>query len=137
MWTYRQASGVLDHDGAIVGVGYSGAPGAKNLPSMQEVHSAGPIPRGLYTISGPCCTAQLAAVQNCPSCGGFGAHKHGPFVLRLTPDRANQMFGRGGFLMHGDSVAHPGTASQGCIVMDRAVREKVAMNADNRLEVIA
>lgn len=117
-WAYYQASGKLSHDGADVALGYSGAGEGKNNPAAQETHNVGPIPRGNYTISGPHDTVT-----------------HGPYVLPLTPDPANEMFGRSAFLIHGDSVVHPGTASEGCIIMPRAVREQVWASGDTSLTV--
>jgi Protein of unknown function (DUF2778) len=43
----------------------------------------------------------------------------------LTPDPSNDMCGRSGFLIHGDSVSHPGDASDGCIILSRAEREAI------------
>jgi hypothetical protein len=40
----------------------------------------------------------------------------------LTPDPANDMCGRGGFLIHGDSISHPGDASDWCISVTRSER---------------
>lgn len=121
MWTYHQASGVLDQDGAIIGVGYSGAPPlGKNNPAMQNVHCVGPIPAGFYTFGDP---------EDSP--------KLGPVAIPLIPDPANAMFGRSAFLMHGDSLEHPGNASEGCLIFSRDVRLRVAMSADNQLSVTA
>ena len=61
---------------------------------------------------------------------------HGPYKLALTPDPANQMFGRSGFLMHGDILEHPGCASEGCIIMPRDVREKMWESEDHALAVV-
>lgn len=83
---------------------------------MQDRHNLGPIPRGAYSISEP-----------------YDTTEHGPFVLRLTPDLGNEMFGRAGFLMHGDNATHD--ASQGCIIMPRAVRDQVAASGDKEIEV--
>lgn len=122
MWTYEQRSGELfDARGERAAIGYSGFDGGKNEPTWQEHPDLGPIPRGTYTIGAPECVQK--------------AGPHGPFVLRLTPDPDNRMFGRAGFLMHGDSVAHPGSASHGCIILRRAAREIVAASGDNRLHV--
>jgi hypothetical protein len=119
-WLYEQSTGALSRDGVTVATGYSGAGDGKNNPGMQDVPNVGPIPVGGYTIGEP---------HNTPS--------HGPFVMTLTPDRGNEMFGRSAFLMHGDSVSRPGTASQGCIIQARAIREEVAASGDNRLRVAA
>lgn len=118
-WIYEQATGRLLHDGERVAIGYSGAGDCKNDPSAQDVHNAGPIPRGTYTINAPVDTVT-----------------HGPYVLRLDPDPANDMCGRAGFLIHGDSVVHPGTASQGCIIMPKMVRQNVWDSGDHNLEVV-
>lgn len=118
-WRYAQASGWLSHDGVNVAEGYSGAGDGKNNPAMQDVHNVGPIPQGKYTIGEPSDTKT-----------------HGPYVMHLTPDASNDMFGRAGFLIHGDSVVNPGTASEGCIIMPRKVREEVWASGDRDLEVV-
>jgi hypothetical protein len=121
MWTYAQKTGALQQDGKAVGQGYSGADSGKNNPAMQAIHDVGPIPQGDWTISGP--------PKNTP--------EHGPFVLTLQPAAGTQTFGRTGFLMHGDSIKAPGTASKGCIIMARDVREQVWNSGDRDLEVVA
>jgi hypothetical protein len=120
MWTYAQKSGNLLQNGRLVGTGYSGGGEGKNDPTMQSMEDVGPIPQGNWTISGP--------PKDTP--------EHGPFVLTLTADSGTNTFGRDGFLMHGDSVAAPGTASKGCIIMPRAVREQVWSSGDLQLEVV-
>lgn len=122
MWTYKQSSGQLWHgDPEPVATGYSGAePDGKNNPTMQDVRDIGPIPCGAYTIGSP---------RNSPT--------HGPFALPLSPDPDNEMFGRSEFLMHGDSIEHPGQASEGCIIMPRNVRERVWNSSDHRLTVMS
>ena len=121
MWTYQQSTGQLtDANGTLVATGYSGAPAGKNDPTKQDVVKVGPIPRGNYAIGDP-----------------FSSPTHGPFAMHLTPDPANQMFGRDAFLMHGDSLEHPGGASEGCIIMPRPVREQKVWNSgDHTLQVI-
>jgi Protein of unknown function (DUF2778) len=119
-WTYSQKSGQLDQDGNKVAIGYSGAANGKNNPELQNVHNLGPIPQGDWTITGPPADTKT----------------HGPYVLRLTPEPETETFGRSGFLMHGDSKEHPGTASQGCIVVPRAVREQVWKSGDRDLKVV-
>lgn len=120
MIRYQISTGELTRDGVPLGAGYSGQPECKNDPSKCDAHDHGPIPPGLYTIGEP-----------------HDSQTHGPFVLPLTPHHDNEMYGRSGFLIHGDSVAHPGTASQGCIIMPRAVRETVHRLGDLELEVVA
>jgi len=123
MWTYQQRSGELERDGAAVGAGYSGFEAGRNNPAMQNQENVGPIPQGRYAIGAPQCVDSPGP--------------HGPFVLPLTPDPANEMFGRSGFLIHGDSIVHPGLASRGCIIMGRLIREEIAASGDAELTVTA
>src|ERR1700722_490640 len=120
VWTYVQKTGELLRDGLHFAFGYSGFDAGKNNPELERVEEVGPIPAGKYSIGTP-----------------YDTLTHGPFVLPLTPDPANEMFGRSAFLMHGDSVVDPGTASRGCIIMSRAVRKQVAASGDAELRVIS
>jgi hypothetical protein len=115
---YRQSTGEWI-GGDFSGTGYSGAPAGKNDPELQNVKDVGPIPQGRYTI-GP----------------AFDADPQGPVTMRLTPDPENEMFGRDGFLIHGDTDP-AGFASTGCIVLPLQVREQIASSDDKRLEVVA
>lgn len=123
-WYYEQRSGHLRHvqdDKPVERYlgGYSGCKEGKNSPECQHLKNIGPIPRGVYRIGDP-----------------FNSPTHGPYCLRLLPDVANEMFGRDNFLIHGDSHAHPGEASNGCIIQARAVREIIHDSGDRHLEVI-
>src|SRR4051812_38187159 len=122
MWIYQQATGkMLDADsGETIGVGYSGFRDGKNNARFEMMHSVGPIPCGMYTIQAPRDT-----------------NTHGPYVLALVPDEANEMYGREGFLIHGDSIKSPGTASLGCIILSRDVRERLWHQGDRRLQVVS
>jgi hypothetical protein len=118
---YHQGNGVvLTSSGQLAGVGYSGFGAHKNAPGDEDVVSEGPIPRGLYYIG---------------AVGDVDGGPHGPFVLPLRPDEANKMFGRSGFLIHGDSIAHTGSASHGCIVVPRSLRERINASSDRLLLV--
>lgn len=118
-WQYTQSTGEIKLNGELCGIGYSGAGSGKNNPEAEAQHNVGPIPRGGYTIGEPQDTTT-----------------HGPFVLRLTPVAGNFCCGRSGFLIHGDSVKNPGSASEGCIILPRAVRENIWESGDADLEVI-
>ena len=123
MWTYSQHAGILTaSDGSFAGQGYSGHGAGINNPALQNMPDVGPIPQGFYTMS-----------------PFFSDSVKGPLVCNLEPDATNQMFGRSGFMMHGDSVEHPGAeeASQGCIIMSHFVRQAVSRSGDNRLQVVA
>jgi hypothetical protein len=119
-FTYHQSTGELYYGNNLIGIGYSGMPPrGKNNPAAQDQHNVGPIPQGWYSIGPPHDTAS-----------------HGPFVMALTPDANNKMFGRAGFLMHSDSISHPGHASEGCIVISTEVRRNVWDSGDRRLNVV-
>lgn len=123
MWQYAQRSGKLSRDGVDIAYGYSGYGDGKNRSELQQVQNVGPIPRGRWTIGAP---------EHVHDVG-----PHGPFVLRLTPAEGTETYGRDGFLIHGDSIQHAGTASHGCLIFNRAVREEIAAMHDQDLEVIA
>lgn len=131
MFTYNQFSGRLTgtvRDAIFDYFGYSGCGDGKNNPAMQDAADVGPLPCGLYTI-------ELIADANGNPIDY--EHKKAP-VFRLVPDSTNEMFGRSGFLIHGDSIAEPGTASHGCMIENKAVRELIldaVRDGNNRLEV--
>lgn len=119
-WTYKQSSGELWHgDPEPVATGYSGAGEGRNNPALQAIHDVGPIPQGCWFIQGP----------------PFDSSTHGPYVLRLIPDDPAATFGRTGFLLHGDNQTH--TASAGCVIFARNVRERVWNSGDRELIVTA
>jgi len=121
MWTYRQTTGELLHNSTLVAKGYSGHAEGYNQPSLQRVRCVGPIPQGEWAFQGP----------------PFDSQSHGPYILHIVPKSNTDTFGRSGFLLHGDSVSHPGLASEGCIIMPRSVREQVWNSGDRDLEVVA
>ena len=119
MWIYHQSTGELYHDNSFEGGGYSGHGEGVNNPAMQNVRMVGPIPVGLYVF------------------GPFGDNPPmGPISSHLIPDPANVMFGRSGFLMHGDNSLDNESGSEGCIVMGRAIRQAVADSGDRSLTVV-
>ncbi len=119
MWTYTQVNGRLEKDGELIATGYSGFGAGKNNPAMQNVPNIGPIPLGEYEIGPPHDTVT-----------------HGPHVMALTPSAGTNTFGRDGFLIHGDSKVSPGTASHGCIILPRVVREQISVSGEMRVQVV-
>lgn len=120
---YVQQSGQWFRDGSFLAQGYSGYLHGLNNPGMQDVHDTGPIPQGFYTISGP----------------PYDSPEHGPFVMRLVPNVHNIMFGRDGFLIHGDLVnaaANPNAASRGCIILGKQYRMAIWDSQDRNLQVV-
>jgi Tlde1 domain len=119
MWVYEQKTGRISR-GSFAFVGYAGIGDGKNNPAAQEQHGVGPLPCGIYTIEAPVDTPT-----------------HGPFVLWLTPDPANPMYGRSAFGIHGDSISHPGLASEGCIIQSRDARNAIWNSGDHQLLVVS
>lgn len=125
MWIFAIKDGLFLRDSpsgveVLCRTAYSGVPEAKNDPSKQTVPNVGPLPTGAYWI------------------GGVSENKeHGPLAIRLIPIPQFAMYGRGGFLIHGDSIEHPGSASHGCIILPRSIRERLIASADRGLLVIS
>ena len=119
MWTWDQSAGLLSRAGKSWR-GYSGAGRGKNNQSMQAAQLVGPIPRGQWIIT-----------------GWKDSPKTGPKTLVLVPAPGTEACGRGDFRIHGDSIANPGTASHGCIILPRAVRDAIWASGDRALEVVA
>jgi Protein of unknown function (DUF2778) len=119
MWTYSQSTGEIRYGHIVVGAGYSGAGAGQNNPRLESLHQVGCIPRGQYRIQPP-----------------FIDPHRGPLCLPLKPAKENDMHGRAGFMIHGDSVSNPGHASEGSIVLPLEARKTVAMASDKDLEVV-
>lgn len=118
-WTYSQSSGKLLLNGTLVATGYSGHDDGLNNPVLQNEAQIGPISQGAYTI-GP-------VTANHPG--------KGPVVMELHPKLGTQVFGRSGFLIHGDNSELDHTASHGCIILGRPTREQIAASSDRDLVV--
>lgn len=106
-WKYSQSTGEIRFNIAKIATGYAGRGHAKNQPAMEHLRSLGPIPRGEYEIQAPRASART-----------------GPYVLPLIPVGHNAL-GRTDFQIHGDSRSNPGSASSGCIILPRRIREKI------------
>jgi len=118
MWTYSQSSGKLYHNSSYLGTGYAGHGQGLNNPKMEMVHSVGPLPKGLWII------------------GMFFDDKHlGPCVAALKPTD-QEVYGRGGFFIHGDNKLMNHTASDGCIILARYLREAIRDSKETELQVI-
>ncbi|MGN6270854.1 MAG: tlde1 domain-containing protein [Sphingomonas sp.] len=119
MWIWDQSAGELRRDGTVVSRGYAGCGRGKNNPAMQAAVGVGPIPRGHWLIAGVHDSATT-----------------GPYTIVLEPQPGTNTFGRSAFRIHGDSIAHPGEASHGCIILPRAIRERIMRSGDRELEVV-
>ena len=85
---------------------------------MQQVSKVAPIPEGTYSIGPP----------------HLSPHT-GPISMCLFPESSAHTFGRSAFLIHGDYVKEPGTASHGCIVLPGEARGAIAASSDRTLQV--
>lgn len=122
MWTYHQKTGALvNPEGQQIARGYAGHGVGRNNPTMQDVPDIGPPPCGIYDVG-----------------AAFDSPRHGKYCLPLEPRPENKMYGRSGFLMHGDEVEHPGMglASHGCIIQAKMIRMLVGTSNDRVLEVV-
>jgi hypothetical protein len=123
-WIYRQRTGELcrELEGglAILGHGYSGIHKGKNNPDMEHIKGIGPIPCGEYDVIGPPTSSVI----------------RGPYVLGLLPTENTDTHNRFGFLIHGDSVANPGLASHGCIILRKNLREAIWTSNDHKIRVV-
>lgn len=123
MWLYEIVTGRFSRDVPsgveLLAIGYSGYEFGKNAATQQPVRNVGPLPTGAYWIG---------EARDTP--------EHGPVVMPLMPVPQFATYGRSGFLIHGDSIARPGGASHGCIILPRPVRERIAGSSDRGLIVI-
>lgn len=118
MLGYIQLSGAILVDGKVIGTGYSGHGDGLNAPDMEGCVDIGPIPAGLWAV-GP----------------WEALHLHlGPTVARLTPI-GHDAHGRTGFFVHGDSASLDHSASHGCIIAGRAIREALRDSGQTQLLV--
>lgn len=124
MWKFAIRSGSLCAvDGKIVAHGYAGGNCGKNKeginnPDMTNVKFVGPLPCGSYSFGQPVLQSHL-----------------GPFAIPLIPDSTNTMFGRGSFYVHGDTTPS-GNASEGCIILPRAIRNSMWASTDHKIQVV-
>jgi len=117
MFTYSQSTGILSH-GEPLGKGYSGHGQGLNNPKLEMVHNLGPIPKGVWEIG-----------------YWFDDHHLGVCVAALRPTD-QEVFGRGGFFIHGDNFKMNHTASDGCIILSRQLREAIKSSNETQIKVL-
>lgn len=116
MLNFAQSDGEIALDDVHEGYGYSGLGEARNNPDMEDVRGMGPIPRGPYRI-GP----------------AYHHPKLGPLTFDLTPI-GHAAHGRSAFRIHGDNKS--GTASHGCIIAGRTIRQRIRDDNETVLQVV-
>lgn len=118
MLNYSQTTGLLSKDGKALGYGYSGRDKGLNSTDHEIVKNLGPIPRGLWEI------------------GVFSPKSAlGPVVAALRPIGGQNVFGRGGFFIHGDNSKLNNSASHGCIILSRRLRELIRDSGEKQIVV--
>ncbi len=120
MWIWDQSAGELRRDGKTVSRGYAGSGRGLNNPAMQAAAGTGPIPRGRWRIT----ELRLTGAST------------GPYTLVLVPCDGTDSCGRSEFRIHGDNTRLDHSASHGCIILPRAVREAIWASGDRELEVV-
>lgn len=121
MLTWKISTGELfGPDASFWAKGYSGHFEGVNNPAKQDQPNVGPIPAGNWTF-GPAHTSP----------------RTGAFAMDLTPCEGTNTFGRSDFEFHGDLIGHVGEelASHGCIILGRAIRERINALTDRTLLV--
>ncbi|PZO60398.1 MAG: hypothetical protein DI635_15475, partial [Pseudoxanthomonas suwonensis] len=98
--------------------GYAGRGDCLNRPECVSQVGGGPIPPGRWKIGRP-----------------YDSKRVGKFALPLTPGEDTATHGRSAFRIHGDNRKLDNSASSGCIVLPRRVRERVARGPDKELIV--
>lgn len=118
-WVYKVSARAFYLNGTYkFNAEYSGRPGYWNDSANECVSGKGPLPRGTYTIG-----------------KAFAHYKAGSYTMRLTPYVENPMCGRDGFMIHGNSTAHPTQASDGCIILNLPQRKQLNDSSDKILVV--
>ena len=113
-YIYTQSTGIITYSNkTVISMGYAGGacgmhPENVNDHLSQAMHGVGPLPCGLYS---------MGVVADHP--------KLGAYAIPLIPDKNNQMFGRGGFFIHGDNSKLNHSASEGCIILPHNVRTAI------------
>jgi len=67
---------------------------------------------------------------------GAANNRRGSLTIPLIPSSSNQMFGRSGFLIHGDNSCGCDSASEGCVILPRWVRELLNDSDDREFRVV-
>jgi RHS repeat-associated protein len=128
-WIYYESTGTMLHVDSngyadYAAKGYAGIGAGYNNPDMQGVKNIGPLPQGGYTIQ-----PQKDNITN-------GPHKRRLLAsMRLTPNAANEMYERYGFLIHGPHDNDRQDSSNGCPIFSRNVRDDIGDSGDNCLRV--
>lgn len=120
---YSQSSGVMyleDHERNRITLarGYSGHGTSINDPDSEGFVGRGPIPRGVWKVGSP-----------------VDSDRMGPHCIPLSPV-GHDAYHRSGFYIHGDNRNGDRSASTGCIILPRNIRQVITYLRIHVLEVI-
>jgi hypothetical protein len=118
MLSYSQKTGLLSNEGVALGYGYAGRDKGLNNPDYEMVKNTGPIPVGVW---------EFGIWHN--------SAEFGPIVCYLRPVGGQNVFGRGGFMIHGDNKKMNYSASEGCIILSRNLRIKIRDSGEKQIVV--
>jgi hypothetical protein len=119
-WTFKVAAGEIWRNGKLMAKGvYSGHGDAINDSSKEAMPAHGPIPRGRWLMDGV-----------------YNSAKVGPFAIILDPAPGTNAFGRSGFRVHGDNAKGDQSASEGCVIVPRNIRDDMWQLKDHVLDVV-
>ena len=120
VWTYEVKTGVLlSPSGEMAGRGYSGHGIGLNNPDHEADRAVGPIPVGMWSID-------LHPLEHTSV---------GPLALALSP-LGHNAHGRSLFRIHGDNRSMNHSASHGCIILARPIRQAIIDSGVNKLNVV-
>lgn len=119
MWTYHQRSGELWRHGKLVARGYSGNGKGLNNPEAESIRGVGPLPKGLWRMEGIYTSKQV-----------------GPYAIILVPEDGTETYGRYAFRVHGDNSKGNKSASNGCLIFPRPIREQMWQFEDHKINVV-
>jgi peptidoglycan hydrolase-like protein with peptidoglycan-binding domain len=124
-WIYEVTSGKFTNpEGKHIATGYSGKQGIwQNNVAYEREKDHGPIPRGIWKMKN---SAEMAEIRSTPTSN----------TIPLVPMPETSTYGRHSFLIHGDHITEPGTASEGCIVLGKDERLKIINHPNRMLRVV-
>ena len=128
-WRYSQSTGELwKPDGTSAGFGFSGQPPGINDPAFQFKHSVGPLPQGLYDMTG--------WIENDPHLGMC------VIVLKARPETLMTNRDGNSFRIHGPrSLTKHGLAeflksSEGCFIYGDCVSRRAMWTSGDRVLLV-
>ena len=132
-WIYHSDTAQLyAGNGILFGHCYSGNRAGLNNPAMESVHNVGPIPAGYYRVG-----TFFDDLEPNPPDGLEHKGPHVCYLITVAADGCTQIappYDREGLMVHGDNKKANFSASKGCLIAARFIRD--AMQAGDILQVV-